>query len=105
MFPRRGKTRVGTVLLAATLLGLILVAPAGAAGWIGWGEAGPGEGVVPRVLAWLGFGLQPVVVMKCDDGSLIDPNGCPKMQSESGLPALPGARRGEIPDRAWRPVT
>jgi hypothetical protein len=74
----RGKNRVGAAVVAAALA-MALAAPAGAAGWDGFGGAWElTGGFLPRVLGWLGFSPIPSAVLKCDHGSTIDPNGCPK---------------------------
>jgi hypothetical protein len=83
MFLRGGKTLVGAAMFAA-VLAIALAAPAGAAPWGGWGEARELMGsFLPRVLAWLTPASNPGS-LKCDQGSQIDPNGCPKATSHPG---------------------
>jgi hypothetical protein len=75
----RGRTRIGAVVALAAVLAMVLTSPAGAAGW---GEERDWAGAVSqRVLAWLGLAPSPTpdpspgVVMKCDAGPQVDPNG------------------------------
>ncbi len=77
MFLKR-EIRIGAAVALVAALALASAAPAGAAGWSGWDEAREWSGgIVPRVLSWLGLG--PITVLpKCDHGSSIDPNGCPR---------------------------
>jgi hypothetical protein len=75
MFPRN-KNRVGAAVVLAMALTLMMTAPAGAAGWPVWGDAPIWAGqFLPRVLGWLGFIKSHSA---CEQGSSIDPNGCPK---------------------------
>jgi hypothetical protein len=89
---RRGKSRVGAVAILA-VLAIVLAAPAGAAPWGGFGEARElMSGFLPRIVVWLSVGPAPNGVSKiCDDGSQIDPNGCPK-----AVGALPASGRGDM---------
>jgi len=102
---RRVKTRIGAAVFAA-VLAMVLAAPAGAAPWSGFGEAqGVTSGFLPRIMAWLSVGSASNGMMKiCDDGSQIDPNGCPKapgvvapgrggMRADNGVRVAPGRRR------------
>jgi hypothetical protein len=80
---RRNKNRVAVVALAV-VLALALTAPAGAAGWPGWGDAHAWTGgFLPRALAWLGLAESRSTAPTCTKGSSIDPNGCAK--SDHGL--------------------
>jgi hypothetical protein len=73
------ETRIGAAVALVVVLALTPAAPAGAAGWSGLGGAREWSGgIVPRVLSWLGLGPSPVLP-KCDHGSSIDPNGCPRV--------------------------
>ena len=86
MFLRGGKNRIGAAVALAAVLAMALATPAGAAPWGGWGEAREiTSSFLPRILAWLGVGLDSTAVSKkCgDDTSTIDPNGCPKASSVS----------------------
>jgi hypothetical protein len=71
----RNKNRVGAVVALVLVLSLVLTAPARAAGWPVWEGAPIWAGhLLPRALAWLGL-----VKSTCgEQGSSIDPNGCPK---------------------------
>jgi hypothetical protein len=72
------ETRIGAAVALLAVLALASAAPARAAGWSGWGEAREwSDGIMPRVLSWLGLGPNSVVLPKCDHGAHIDPNGCP----------------------------
>src|SRR5262245_46220857 len=90
MFLRCRKNRVGAAVFAAALT-MALAAPAGAAPRDGFGETREiTSGFLPRVLVWLGLSPLPGADVKCDGGSQIDPNGCPK-----GIgTALPASGRG-----------
>jgi hypothetical protein len=73
------ETRIGAAVALVAVLALGLAAPAEAAGWSGWGDAREWSGrIVPYVLSWLGLSLDLAVSPKCDHGSSIDPNGCPR---------------------------
>jgi len=70
------------------VLAMVLVSPAGA---VGWGEERDWAGAVyQHVLAWLGLAPSPApdpsVVMKCDQGPQVDPNGAclPKARRQDG---------------------
>src|SRR5262245_53581247 len=67
-------------LLALTLLALAWAPPAGAAGWTDWRHEGRelAAGLLARVLVGLGLTSHQGRGFKCDFGSSIDPNGCPK---------------------------
>ena len=85
MLTRRGRTRAGAAVALAAVLVLVVAAPAGAAGWGGRSEARElAGGLLPRVLAWLGLAPDQGAALKCDQGSSIDPNGCPKAAGERG---------------------
>jgi hypothetical protein len=76
MFLRGRKKRVGAAVALAAVLAMVAATPAGAAPWGGWEEARElTSGFLPRVLVWLGLSPIPSAVLKCDDGSQIDPNG------------------------------
>lgn len=73
----RGRNRVGAVVALVAVLAMVLASPAGAAGW---GEERDWAGAVyQHVLAWLGLAPSQApsqgVVLKCEQGSSIDPNG------------------------------
>lgn len=71
--------RTGAAVALVAVLALGLAAPAGASGWTGWGDAREWSGgIVPSILSWLGLGPASVIFPKCDHGSSIDPDGCPK---------------------------
>jgi hypothetical protein len=77
MFRRGGNIEAAVALAAVLALGL--AAPAGAAGWGGWGEARDwGGGLLQRALGWLELASNPVLVLKSGQSTSIDPNGCPK---------------------------
>lgn len=86
MFPGGGRNRIGAAVALAVVLAMVLAAPAGATGWgeeRGWAGA-----VYQHVLAWLGLAPShapsPGVVLKCEQGSTIDPNGNCLAKSKQG---------------------
>jgi hypothetical protein len=82
-----GKNRVGAAVALAAVLAMAQATPAGAAPWGSFGEVREiTSGFLPRVLAWLGFSPDRSASVKCDHGSTIDPNGCPKAAGDA-LPA------------------
>lgn len=89
---KRGRNRIGAAIALAVVLAMVLVSPAGAAGW---GEERGWAGVVyQHVLAWLGLAPSPApdpgVILKCDQGSTIDPNGnCLSKNRKQGPPPSP----------------
>lgn len=94
MFPRRS-TRIRAAAVLAAVLALVLASPVGAAGWTGWRGVELGDGLVHRVLVWLG--VAPAAPVKCDLGSHIDPDGCPKLGSQvdpDGASATGGTGEG-----------
>jgi hypothetical protein len=76
-----GRNRIRAAVALAAVLTMVLAAPAGASGW--GEERGWAGGVFQHVLVWLGLAPSPApspgVVLKCEQGSQIDPNGCPKV--------------------------
>jgi len=85
---KRGRNRIGAAIALAMVLAMVLVSPAGA---VGWGEERDWAGAVyQHVLAWLGLAPSPApdpsVVMKCDQGPQVDPNGAclPKARRQDG---------------------
>src|SRR5690348_10383776 len=72
------ETRIGAAVALVAVLALGLAAPAGAAGWSGWDAREWSGGIMPRVLSWLGLGQDSATSSKCDHGSSIDPDGCPR---------------------------
>lgn len=73
----RGRNRIGAAIALTAVLAMILASPAGAREW---GEERDWAGAVSQhVLAWLGIAPSPTtsqgVVLKCDAGSQVDPNG------------------------------
>jgi hypothetical protein len=73
----RGRKRIGAAIALAAVLAMVLASPAGAAGW---GEERDWAGALyHHVLRWLGVAPSPApdpgVVLKCDLGSQVDPNG------------------------------
>lgn len=87
----RGRKRIGAAIALAVVLAMVLASPAGAAGW---GEERDWAGVYQHVLAWLGLAPSPApdpgVVLKCDQGSSIDPNGnCLNKSRKQGPPPGP----------------
>lgn len=77
LLERRGRNRIGAAIALAAVLAMVLASPAGATGW---GEERDWAGAVyHHVLRWLGVAPSPApdpgVVLKCDQGSIIDPNG------------------------------
>lgn len=84
MFRRGERKRVGAAVALAAVLALGLAAPAAAKDWGGWSEAREWTGgLLPRVLGWLGYASNSAVIQKCDQGTSIDPNGCPKTMGVS----------------------
>jgi hypothetical protein len=83
MFLGGGRNRITAAVALAALLAVVLASPAGAAGW--GEERGWAGGLYQHVLAWLGLAPSPGMALKCDQGSSIDPNGCPKTVSRHGL--------------------
>lgn len=77
------ETRIGAAVALMAVLALTSAAPAGAAGWSSWETREWSDGIVPRVLSWLGFG-PTTALAKCDHGSQIDPNGCPNAAYRAG---------------------
>ncbi len=76
MFLKR-ETRLGAAAVLVAVLSLSSAAPAGA---LGMGESWDWSArIVPRVLDWLGLGWAGGP--KCEHGSQIDPDGCPKDRS------------------------
>jgi hypothetical protein len=97
MFLKR-ETRIGAAVALVAVLALVSAAPAGAVGWLGWGEAREWSGgLVPRVLSWLEIGSGSMVLPKCDHGSSIDPNGCPR-KSDHGSQIDPNGWRTKADD-------
>jgi hypothetical protein len=87
-----GRNRVRAAVALAVLLAMVLAAPAGAAGW--GEERSWAGGVYQHFLAWLGLTPSPApspsVVLKCDAGSQVDPNGnCLKTGRKQGPPVGP----------------
>jgi hypothetical protein len=90
-----GKNRVGAVVALAAVLAMVLAAPAVAAPWGGFGEAREiTTGFLPRALVWLGLSPIPSTVLKCDDGSQIDPNGGCHKASGASVSGTGGMRAG-----------
>lgn len=78
------RNRIGAAVALAAVLVMVLAAPAGASGW-GWGEEKIWSGgFFQHVLTWLGLAPSPGVATKTDQGSIIDPNGCPSMHKLLG---------------------
>jgi hypothetical protein len=77
----RGRNRIGAAIALAVVLAMVLASPAGAAG--GGEERDWAGAIYQHVLAWLSLAPSPApslgVVLKCDQGSQVDPNGCPKV--------------------------
>lgn len=97
MFLRR-KPRIGAAAALAVALAMGLAAPVEAAGWFGWREVQDlADGVLSRVLAWVGLAPEPDADYKCDQGAHVDPNGhpCPKGTDEVGqaMPTAPSPRQ------------
>jgi hypothetical protein len=89
----RGKNRLGAVVALVAVLAVVLAAPAGAADRASRGEERNWvRGLAQRVLVWLGVAPSAGVVVKCDQGSSIDPNGCPKATGEQGSQIDPNGR-------------
>jgi hypothetical protein len=89
---QRGRPRLFFVLTLATVLALALSPPSGAAGWTVWRAEGPEaiSGFFAHVLVRLGLAPPPRVVLKCgDQGSTIDPNGCPRAQADPETSQFP----------------
>lgn len=82
MLLKGGRNPIGAAVALAALLAMVLAAPAGAAGW--GEERGWTGGLYQHVLAWLGLAPSPGMALKCDQGSIIDPNGCPKAARRQG---------------------
>lgn len=83
MFSKK-MNRLGAAAAIVVMLALTLASPASAAGRTGWGEAQElAGGLLQRVAVWLGLTPDPGFVFKCDEGSSIDPNGCPKATDSS----------------------
>jgi hypothetical protein len=103
MLPGGGRNRIRAAVALAALLAMALAVPAGATGW-GEERSWTG-GLYQHVLAWLGVGPSPGVALKCDQGSSIDPNGCPKVATKKGPHTRPngvGAKsltKGTPPDQ------
>lgn len=101
--------RIGAAAVLVAVLALASAGPAGAAGWSDWGDAREWSGrIVPRILSWLGLGPTPMALPKCDQGSQIDPNGCPKAtkasrtKADHGPSIAPNGWRTEL-DHGFRP--
>lgn len=83
----RGERKRVRAVLMATVIAMAMAAPAGA---VSWGERGESlSEILSRVFTWLNLSQAPAEVnLKCDFGSSIDPNGCPKKKegerSDSG---------------------
>jgi len=97
----RGRSRIGAAIALAAVLAMVLASPAGANGW---GEERDWAGAVyEHVLAWLGLAPSPApspansgVVLKCDLGSQVDPNGAclPKGRRQGGSRTNPNGHGG-----------
>lgn len=76
MFPK-GRNPIGAAVVLAAVLALVQAAPVSAGGWPVWTDEvrAVADGLLLRVLGWLGSTPELDVSMKCDDGSQIDPNG------------------------------
>ena len=84
MFPRN-KNRVGAAVALAVVLALVLTAPVGAAGWPVWEDAHAWvDRLLPHALALLGLAESRTMILKCEKGASIDPNGCAKAVSDKG---------------------
>jgi hypothetical protein len=96
---RKKTNRLGAALILAAVLAVTTLAvPVGAAERSGRGEALEQilGGLLPRLLGWLG--LTPVPGSpKCDHGSSIDPNGCPKSDGERGSSIDPNGLHAAAP--------
>ena len=71
------------VAALAVVAALSLGGPLAAAGWeMPAGRVDSGDflsgGIFTRFLVWLGVAPAAEVVLKCEGGGSIDPNGCPK---------------------------
>jgi len=78
MFCMDTNRRVARLAVVAVLS---LGSPLAAAGWempARWTDSGAFLESFTRVLNWFGVRAVPGVQLKCDGGSSIDPNGCPK---------------------------
>jgi hypothetical protein len=101
MLLRGGRNRIRAAVALAAVLAMVLASPAGAAGW---GEERDWAGAVyEHVLAWLGLAPSPApipanpgVVLKCDLGSQVDPNGAclPKGRRQGGSRTNPNGHEG-----------
>jgi hypothetical protein len=100
MFSRGGiQTRV---IALAAVLAMVVVTPAGAAGWGDWGAAREWtDALLPRALSWLGLTPVPSIALKCDHGSSPDPNGCPKRVHQEDSQVRP-ARASRMEGAYWR---
>jgi hypothetical protein len=97
----RGKNRVGAAVALMVVLAMVVATPAGAAGGRSWGEErGWMGGLVQQVLAWLGMppSQGAGALSKCDQGSSIDPNGCPKDLSVHGSSIDPNGATSSTTD-------
>ena len=93
----RGRSRIRAAVALAAVLAMVLAAPAGATG--GGEDRDWAGSVYQHVLAWLGFAPRPVpspapspgVVLKCDLGSQVDPNGAclPKGRRQGAHAPIP----------------
>ena len=91
----RGRNRIRATIALAAVLAMVLASPAGAAGW--GEERGWAGTVYQHVLAWLGIAPSPApdpgVILKCDQGGSIDPNGmCLKKGRRQGSRIGPNGR-------------
>lgn len=86
---RRGRNRIGAAIALGAVLAMILASPAGA---VGGGEERDWAGdIYQHILAWLRLAPSPApapanqgMVLKCDQGVIIDPNGnCVKKRQSS----------------------
>jgi hypothetical protein len=91
MFRRGGKKRLAAAVALTTVLALGLAAPAAAKDWGRWSEAREwAGGLLPLVLGWLGDALNSAMIQKSEQGTSIDPNGCPKAMSTHAAPSHRG---------------
>jgi hypothetical protein len=94
MLPGGERNRIRAAVALAAVLAMVLAAPAGA---VGWGEERDwAVAAYHHALAWLGLAPSPApspgVVMKCDQGVIIDPNGsCAKTGRKQDSPSDPNS--------------